>query len=416
MANVGKGLAGLFGGALEGAKTGASIGLSFDELRMRNEQQKLKAEQEAQQLQLERDKVAQQQKQFKFQSANNILDKANDIFKSLGPKATASFLKQNAGRIDEGYSSLGYTSNFASGLEQDAENTAKAVSVFATAKQKLTSGLALSPDEKTTLSAAATYLGVDKAADEMNQVSDLMLQQKTQGEISRLTGGAVETEKGAKAVGDLGIRATGKEPPFSLTAEPKTSTAQSSLDDSRVARAADNSKAAIISNPIYKELAKQDLGSNFLVSMVDLVKQGNQVAANSMGAKAARAMGEVGVLTEQDVSRYVQGGSLPRKTADKLLKWTKGRPSDMTLEEISQVHGVFQKQFEKNVQPIINRQIETFARNWLKTKPNDENWSTALKEAEERIGFPYVATGKDETPKLSNKEVDDLFSGFEVKK
>ena len=42
--------------------------------------------------------------------------------------------------------------------------------------------------------------------------------------------------------------------------------------------------------------------------LIDLVKSGNTVAFSALGTKTAKAMGEVGVLTESDIARYVRSG------------------------------------------------------------------------------------------------------------
>ena len=164
---------------------------------------------------------------------------------------------------------------------------------------------------------------------------------------------------------------------------------QELLGEDRLAKAAQTAKLDLEKNQTYKKLADQEVSASFLQDLITEAKAGNQVAANSMGAKAARAMGEVGVLTEEDVSRYVRGGSITRSTADKLLKWTTGKPSNMTLDEISKVQGIFEKQFNLKVQPVIDRHIETFTRNWLKTPKNSPEWNTKVREAQDRLGFTH---------------------------
>jgi hypothetical protein len=71
-----------------------------------------------------------------------------------------------------------------------------------------------------------------------------------------------------------------------------------------------------------------------IAPLVEQVKAGNQNAAAALGTRLARAMGEVGVLTDADVTRYVQGTSWGRKLLDWYKKGAEGSPSEETLKEI----------------------------------------------------------------------------------
>ncbi len=142
------------------------------------------------------------------------------------------------------------------------------------------------------------------------------------------------------------------------------------------------------SHPVIKELNKQQIGLNQVRQMVDLAKQGNTVSSSAMGTKMAKAMGEVGALTEPDISRYVQSGRLDRKTADILSKWTKGVPTDATLSEIQQITSVLNDSYSTNVQPIYNRYIERFAR----------NHKISNEDAAYQLNFPYQAVGVNGVP------------------
>jgi len=67
----------------------------------------------------------------------------------------------------------------------------------------------------------------------------------------------------------------------------------------------------------------------------------------------AKTMGEVGMLSESDVTRYVQAKALDRSAADKLNKWIKGVPTTATLNDIQQIGKVMRQKFTEQIQPII---------------------------------------------------------------
>lgn len=177
--------------------------------------------------------------------------------------------------------------------------------------------------------------------------------------------------------------------------------------DERIRKDLTTYAQTVESHPVIKKLNEQQVGIHQVNDMADLVNRGNSVASSAMGTKMAKAMGEVGMLTEQDVKRYVQSGKLAQSAADTLNKWVSGRPSNATMQEISQIAGALKDTFGEQVQPIYNRYIERFAR----------TYDMSNEEAAYKLNFPYQGGGaKVETPKaapsalthLSTKELQDL--------
>jgi hypothetical protein len=115
-------------------------------------------------------------------------------------------------------------------------------------------------------------------------------------------------------------------------------------------------------DPVIKELRKQDLGLMQVNDLIEQVKAGNTIAANAMGTKMARGMGEVGVLTDADVTRYVQSGRLDRKVGDKLSLMLRGRPTDASVQEIDLIAQVLREAFEEKIQPRYNQFIDTYSK------------------------------------------------------
>jgi hypothetical protein len=70
---------------------------------------------------------------------------------------------------------------------------------------------------------------------------------------------------------------------------------------------------------VVKKFKEQDLALGQVADIVTQMQEGNQVAAAGLGAKMAKAMGEVGALTEQDVNRYIQAKSLGRNVKDRMM-------------------------------------------------------------------------------------------------
>lgn len=70
-------------------------------------------------------------------------------------------------------------------------------------------------------------------------------------------------------------------------------------------------------DPRYQDTMKQAAAFEKVGKLITQVEQGNQTAIPALGTQLARAMGEVGVLTDKDVVRYLQG----TEWFDKLQSW-----------------------------------------------------------------------------------------------
>lgn len=108
-----------------------------------------------------------------------------------------------------------------------------------------------------------------------------------------------------------------------------------------------------------KPFLKQGVGMKQAQQLLDSVKTGNTVAFAGLGIKMAKAMGEVGVMTEQDIKRYVNSGKLSQGAADKLSKWTKGVPSEATEKEIQEIISTLGDTYQKEISPVYNEWIDS---------------------------------------------------------
>lgn len=114
-------------------------------------------------------------------------------------------------------------------------------------------------------------------------------------------------------------------------------------------------------DPVIKQLRKEQIGISQVGRLIDIVKDGNTVAANALGVKMARGMGEVGVLTESDITRYITSGQLSRSAGDKLNKMILGRPTDASLNELQEITNVLEQTFNERIQPRYDQYIESYA-------------------------------------------------------
>ncbi len=111
-----------------------------------------------------------------------------------------------------------------------------------------------------------------------------------------------------------------------------------------------------------KMIKKEASALGSVDKLIDEIKAGNTVAAGALGAKMARAMGEVGVLTQEDVARYVRSGAMGRGAADKLSTMMTGKPTKATLEEIQQISNILQERHKTEIQPLYDKYATRLSR------------------------------------------------------
>ncbi len=175
------------------------------------------------------------------------------------------------------------------------------------------------------------------------------------------------------------LLASGKQfdPMSQIIVEPTSRDASDANRELRLSKAVTEYGRQIETHPVIKKLMDQAIGIDQVSELANLVKGGNTVASAAMGIKMAKAMGEVGVMTETDISRYVESRKLTQRAADILGKWISGTPSNATLQEIGQISGVLKDSFGTKIQPIYDRHIDRFARSYH-MKPQEAAYLLAL--------------------------------------
>jgi len=154
--------------------------------------------------------------------------------------------------------------------------------------------------------------------------------------------------------------------------------------DERLGGAAINYWKTLETNPVIKTLKQQDIGLYQVDALAPLIDSGNTVASNALGMKMARGMGEVGVLTDTDVVKYVQSGQLTRGAADKLSRMIRGVPTDATLDELREITKVLRDSYQNKIQPLYNDAVDRFA----------VNYDLTPEEASKRLVIPYTRSKK----------------------
>lgn len=155
----------------------------------------------------------------------------------------------------------------------------------------------------------------------------------------------------------------------------------------------------------YKDSYKEDLAFDQVDKLMSEAKKGNQIAFNAVGTKMARAMSEVGVLTESDVNRYVQGGSLSRKAGDSLLRMINGKPSEATMGDINEITNVLRETHSSRIAPLFEDYANDAVQQLGKTR----------EQAYKELGFPLPPELKNEDTTESISKDDELKIGTIIK-
>lgn len=186
------------------------------------------------------------------------------------------------------------------------------------------------------------------------------------GKFSALTGGKPISQK------TLNIMSTGR-------GREGFAERQKAYLDQRIDSATLRYSEDLEKNHMLQKMKEQGLALSQVDDLATLVRSGNTVASSGMGIKMAKAMGEVGVMTENDIRRYVQSKKLTQGAADRLRNWSKGIPSEATLDEIQQINKVIKSSFDTKVQPIYDRYVHRLAR----------NFNMSNEEAASKLDVPY---------------------------
>lgn len=146
----------------------------------------------------------------------------------------------------------------------------------------------------------------------------------------------------------------------------------------KIGQIATNLHNAMERHPLVKKLAEQNLSFDQLDDLMALAAEGNATVFSSIGTKMAKAMGEVGVLTENDVKRYVQSNKLDRKFEDRFKTWASGNPSAATMTDLKHIAAILKQSAGKKINALYDQHAKVLSR----------NFNMPMTEAYERLGIP----------------------------
>ena len=117
---------------------------------------------------------------------------------------------------------------------------------------------------------------------------------------------------------------------------------------------------------IFTKLEDQGISFDEADGILDSMESGNEVAIGALGTKMARAMGEVGVLTDSDVSRYIQAASLYQGALDKSGKLIQGKLSQKTIDDIKELTSKMKQGFSEKRKKTVDNFVERAYQNFGK--------------------------------------------------
>ena len=145
----------------------------------------------------------------------------------------------------------------------------------------------------------------------------------------------------------------------------------------------------------FQALESQGMNFSQIDRLLDAARKGNEVSVAALGSKMARAMGEVGVLTDADVTRYLGTLSYGRKINSWFEKGMKGQLPKPQTDEIQQVADIMKTLHKEQIMPIYNKYANLMV----------ANYGVAPEEALKKLAAPgYTTDYFNEKPKVEEKK------------
>ena len=136
-------------------------------------------------------------------------------------------------------------------------------------------------------------------------------------------------------------------------------------------------------SPEVKKAEEQLAAANGIKLLVDeAAKKGGQAVA-ALGPQLAKAMGEVGALTESDVTRYVKNPQIAAGIMQTMDKSLKGKLSPQDAENITRLVGILGKKAEDSRAKAYDLKVKQ-AQNTLKNEGIEPSF---IKEAIDPFGY-----------------------------
>jgi hypothetical protein len=138
-------------------------------------------------------------------------------------------------------------------------------------------------------------------------------------------------------------------------------------------------------NPMFKKFVEKQDTFNRIDDLIDSAQKGNQASVAALGTQMARAMGEVGVLTDADVTRYLGNSSYGRKLQSWFTKGMQGKIPPAQANELKEVGETFRNLNEIGVNKIYDDAAVRFSQSYPDSADSEEE---RLQMAYKRLGHP----------------------------
>ena len=153
-----------------------------------------------------------------------------------------------------------------------------------------------------------------------------------------------------------------------------------------------------LADPVVKELRKQDVSFDQAEGLLEAMRNDNKVAVGALGTKMARAMGEVGVLTDADVIRYIRRMDVSGRVQDYFSRNFKGKVSDMTQKDLEDITEIMRMGATKRINRLREDYVDAAYDNFGK------QYGMERDEVSKRIGA-RGSKGKQTKEDLSGGEI-----------
>lgn len=148
---------------------------------------------------------------------------------------------------------------------------------------------------------------------------------------------------------------------------------------------------------VVQELKKQGISFDQAESLLDAIEADNKVAYGALGTKMARAMGEVGVLTDTDVVRYISRYDVAGRVKDWFSGNFKGKPSDLTQKDLRDIAQIMKIGASNTLTDVRDKYITYATENFGKSAGMTEE------DVKKRFGLKDGKLPKESMPNPSNE-------------
>lgn len=360
----------------------------------------------------------------KLQKRSNILESVSDLDKALGQLGSWKYvLAKKMGYDVPGYKGGGLADiaakekqQFSEKLAMDQAERDQLTKAFAAEKTEKEFKRMLEDEQELDNPSGALAEALNNAAE---TIGLSLPKGSTPRQILRVAPDLIKLAEQRKAKA-AEIKAVGEERLAQIEAEApikaaktEASLAQRREEEYRRYAKQQNDEAQRLGrgDPVMKKIREQSQSFDVIDPLLQASKSGNQAAIAALGASLARAMGEVGVLTEEDVKRYTGSETYARK----LQAWAKRKfVGEMPEGQIQDLQKLVKLMSEVNNEKV-NRKFDEAAKILMKRYPvyystSGEAEEMTLDRARGLVGHPaYI-----DDPEMKEKRHSDIRKQYNI--